>query len=544
MEMTKELKKYIIILFILGCLFIGYVVNSKQYVSGEMIQHVMEMGNIAGMNSGVLKAISEAKTNSERIVFTQYSNYSGTNDIEVSYPKLQEIEGIDVQKINSLIENDLMRIFENNQLYKENNYCLHLKCEVAYFGNNIISIQYKGFDGPGILVKSYYEKALGTTIDMKSEKVLHLEDIIIDFDGLSELLMEDKFEAIEIWAGEEPDKLSVRLQGKDKNTFIEELQTYGSGYIENVEWYTDGSAVVIIYGNLTERYYGEYAGSKELMVGITDPRFWEEMNSELVENKIYEEIGWFGYVPNEKYLEEFVEQVELSLSYEEWFEKSTIPDNYRKNPLEVVVFWKDGDYYFIPADTCNDEIEIDGAPRPVEKNRYQENAWYFYTLRQGKKARLVDEYWYLGWEATLSEKKTKALTYLGEVEIDATGTTMPPVSALEKNEYTDAIIDYLSRCPELPEGDYRVYFGKYEYYPGDSEVWFTGVIEQNGVCRYFMGNICMSEDGSYTARCDHGNGYSEWFPTTEEVPADVGVVEHILEAERLVLDLTIKWDSE
>ncbi len=316
MEMTKELKKYFIILFILGCLFIGYVVNSKQYVSGEMIQHVMEMGNIAGMNSGVLKAISEAKTNRERIV------------------------------------------------------------------------------------------------------------------------------------------------------------------------------------------------------------------------------------PNEKYLEEFVEQVELSLSYEEWFEKSTIPDNYRKNPLEVVVFWKDGDYYFIPADTCNDEIEIDGAPRPVEKNRYQENAWYFYTLRQSKKARLVDEYWYLGWEATLSEKKTKALTYLGEVEIDATGTTMPPVSALEENEYTDAIIDYLSRCPELPEGDYRVYFGKYEYYPDDSEVWFTGVIEQSGVCRYFMGNICMSEDGSYTARCDHGNGYSEWFPTTEEVPADVGVVEHILEAKRLVLDLTIKWDSE
>ncbi len=132
MEMTKELKKYFIILFILGCLFIGYVVNSKQYVSGEMIQHIMEMDNIAGMNSGVLKAISEAKTNSERIV------------------------------------------------------------------------------------------------------------------------------------------------------------------------------------------------------------------------------------PNEKYLEEFVEQVELSLSYEEWFEKSTIPDNYRKNPLEVVVFWKDGDYYFIPADTCNDEIEIDG----------------------------------------------------------------------------------------------------------------------------------------------------------------------------------------
>ncbi len=57
----------------------------------------------------------------KRIIFTKYSNHSGTNDIEVDYPKLQEIEGIDVQKINSLIENDLMRIFDNNQLYNENN---------------------------------------------------------------------------------------------------------------------------------------------------------------------------------------------------------------------------------------------------------------------------------------------------------------------------------------------------------------------------------------------------------------------------------------
>ncbi len=245
------------------CIWLGFSKNNS--LTCELAEKQIQTEGMAVLYGG------------KRIVFTKYSNHFGTNDIEVDYPKLQEIEGIDVQKINSLIENDLMRIFENNQLYKENNYCLHLKCEVAYFGNNIISIQYKGFDGPGILVKSYYEKALGTTIDMKSEKVLHLEDIIIDFDGLSELLMEDKFEAIEIWAGEEPDKLSVCLQGKDRNIFIEELQTYGSGYIENVEWYTDGSAVVIIYGNLTERYYGEYAGSKELMAGINAPQFWEEI---------------------------------------------------------------------------------------------------------------------------------------------------------------------------------------------------------------------------------------------------------------------------
>ncbi len=259
----------------IGILF-GVIIGDYIIVEMGCIQQTDGVEQLEIIIAGAQRIL--AAYGRERIVFTQYSNHFGTNDIEVSYPKLQEIEGIDVQKINSLIENDLMRIFENNQLYKENNYCLHLKCEVAYLGNNIISIQYKGFDGPGILVKSYYEKALGTTIDMKSEKVLHLEDIITDFDGLSELLMEDKFEAIEIWAGEEPDKLSACLQGKDKNTFIKELQTYGSGYIENVEWYTDGSAVVIIYGNLTERYYGEYSGSKEMLAGITDLRFWKKMN--------------------------------------------------------------------------------------------------------------------------------------------------------------------------------------------------------------------------------------------------------------------------
>lgn len=190
-----------------------------------------------------------------------YSNQEGYNEIEIIYPQLHGMKDKDKEnRINCLIENDIKKILKQNSLFDEDNLFLHLSYEVKFLNENIVSIVYKGGEGAVHNVQTRSDAILlATTIDMENEVTIALNNFINDFDALSSLLLEDKFESITAWDGIKGGyKISQYYRGSKRELLLEHLLTEEDLDISNqyIEWYTDGNNLIIV--NLDSGYYYEY----------------------------------------------------------------------------------------------------------------------------------------------------------------------------------------------------------------------------------------------------------------------------------------------
>ena len=243
----------------------------------------------------------------------------------------------------------------------------------------------------------------------------------------------------------------------------------------------------------------------------------------------------------------FIEKAEYVYNYILWFEGDRLnftEKGYREKALQVDLYWSEGVYYFIPLKDCNMELEIEGAVRRVRYNKFQENRYIFCTLHQGRGASRDKGVWVLDYVPDVRREEAEKLTYLGTVELDVTGEEKSETMKLSENGYLRAIVDSIKNKGALPAGNYKVYIGWYGFVEAN-RVEVTGVIRQDETYRWFSGGANRNEDGSYDAWTHSTNGASEIFPTVEEVTFAYDTAMHIVEAERLVLDLEItgqeKW---
>lgn len=208
-----------------------------------------------------------------------YSNQEGYNEIEIIYPQLHGMKDEDKEnRINCLIENDIKKILEQNSLFDEDNLYLHLDYEVKLLNKNIVSIVYKGSEGAVHNVQTRSDAILmATTIDMENEVIIALNNFINDFDALSSLLLEDKFESITAWDGIKGGyKISQYYEGK-RELLLEHLLTAEDFDISNhyIEWYTDGYNLIIV--DLELGYYYEYLMDFDSLEDIVDRIFMKKI---------------------------------------------------------------------------------------------------------------------------------------------------------------------------------------------------------------------------------------------------------------------------
>ncbi len=115
---------------------------------------------------------------------------------------------------------------------------------------------------------------MATTINMENEEIITLNDFIIDFDALSLLLLEDKFESITSWDGIKGGyKISEYYEGNKRELLLEHLLTAADFDISNhyIEWYTDGDNLIIV--DLESGYYYEYLMDFDSFADVIDRGF-------------------------------------------------------------------------------------------------------------------------------------------------------------------------------------------------------------------------------------------------------------------------------
>lgn len=240
----------------------------------------------------------------------------------------------------------------------------------------------------------------------------------------------------------------------------------------------------------------------------------------------------------------FIEKVEYVYNYDLWFGDDFLDFTelgYRKKALQVDLYRKNGVYYFIPLEDCNAELKIEGTTRRVRYNELNEGHYIFCTLHQRSGTERDYGIWYLQKDTAVRIEDIEGFTYLGMVEIDTSGEKKPYTMKLTENGYVRAIIERIRNLGDqghLPAGDYKVYIGWYGFSTANC-VYISGVIRQGSTYRCFDGSASRNKDGSYDASVWSINGASERFPTTEEITSAHDSAMHIVDAERLVLDLKI-----
>lgn len=209
------------------------------------------------------KMIYERQSSNFIVNQKMYTNHNGHNNITIYFPQLSGMRDKEKEyKINVLIEEDIKKILGQSPLYAESNLFLYLNYEVELLSKNIISIIYRGSEGAAVNNHSQIPCIfMATTINFEKEAVLSLNDFITDFDELSRLLLEDKFENISVWDSVKgAQKISWNYEGERKKLLLEQLIKAKDFDFEHhyIEWYTDGKNLVIVnidpYSN-----YNEYA---------------------------------------------------------------------------------------------------------------------------------------------------------------------------------------------------------------------------------------------------------------------------------------------
>ena len=173
--------------------------------------------------------------------------------IELHYPQISGMgDSAKEERINALIRQDIFEILEHEPLTWPD-YCFSagtICSEVKFLNGSIVSIFYTGYCGyisPGRGVGAPFGRAI--TIDIESERIMALDDVISDFDTLSTLLMDNKFENITEWEGQKGNYPFNRENVTRPNEWKMSSQCKS--------WYTDGKNLVIIETVLDT--YNEYS---------------------------------------------------------------------------------------------------------------------------------------------------------------------------------------------------------------------------------------------------------------------------------------------
>ena len=177
-------------------------------------------------------------------------------DAHIDYPQLSGMEDEEKEKrLNIMIEKDAMKVLERDVSDKEGNegrFTVGLDYDIKYMDDQIISILYTGWFGavgarcPAI--------AIVTTIDMKEERVLTLENVVADYELLYDLLMADKFENITNWDG----MVGQYTVSQEYEHKISTLSENLNGDDRDIEWYIDDEYfVIVILRGMPD--YNEYA---------------------------------------------------------------------------------------------------------------------------------------------------------------------------------------------------------------------------------------------------------------------------------------------
>lgn len=248
----------------------------------------------------------------------------------------------------------------------------------------------------------------------------------------------------------------------------------------------------------------------------------------------------------------FVEKVEYTYQYYWWFKGEDLGfagnQRYDRDALEIVLYWKDGVYYFMPLVDCNAEVKCGVEYRKVRVDVANDLCVFHKLWQQGGLGREFGT-WKLYGSLRLPLDRAAAYTYLGIVTIDVAGEKPPKLPPLERTEYIDAAIDVLredGNQGELPEGRYKIYIGAYEYSENAAQVVMNGVIERLKVFgdseyRWFQSTVVRNRDGSYDAKCSSVLGEAEKYPVMEVTADDT--VEHIMEAKRLEVYMEVDPDD-
>lgn len=248
----------------------------------------------------------------------------------------------------------------------------------------------------------------------------------------------------------------------------------------------------------------------------------------------------------------FVEKVEYTYHYYWWFKGEDLGfagnQRYDRDALEIVLYWKDGVYYFMPLVDCNAEVKCGVEYRKVRVDVANDLCVFHKLWQQGGLGREFGT-WKLYGSLRLPLDRAAAYTYLGIVTIDVAGEKPPKLPPLERTEYIDAAIDVLredGNQGELPEGRYKIYIGAYEYSEHATQVVMNGVIERlklfdDSEYRWFQSTVVRNRDGSYDAKCSSVLGEAEKYPVMEVTADDT--VEHIVEAKRLVVYMEVDPDD-
>lgn len=207
---------------------------------------------------------------------SQYVYQDRYNDIEIYYPQIQDfIDPDKAERINILIENDVKKLIVEEQVF-DYIFCVYLNYEVKFLNENIISIFYKGMYGYISKGHGLDAMAIATTIDLEKEKVITLSDIIMDFDTLSELLLDDQFESISTWEGITGlYQFSWDWGFLGKETLIEYMKATEFNIARHgIEWYTDGDKFVIVcVGGI----FNEYAENIESIKNLLSYEFYRKV---------------------------------------------------------------------------------------------------------------------------------------------------------------------------------------------------------------------------------------------------------------------------
>lgn len=231
-----------------------------------------------GIMSAVIRFYSlESKESNSPSVFCVRQEFQLDDeqyDACINYPQLTGMEDKEKEKrLNAMIEKDVMKILEQGaSKYSEIQwrFSVSLEYDIKYMDSRIISILYKGCFVPIAPGKGIPAVAMVTTIDMKEESILTLENVVADYNQLYELLMKDKFENITKWDGVAGQYKVSREYEFKVSTLLEDL----NGDDTDIEWYIDDEHfVIVILDGMAD--YNEYAISLQDAKGFLRKKFYK-----------------------------------------------------------------------------------------------------------------------------------------------------------------------------------------------------------------------------------------------------------------------------
>lgn len=241
----------------------------------------------------------------------------------------------------------------------------------------------------------------------------------------------------------------------------------------------------------------------------------------------------------------FTENMERAFNYHVWFIRTPFGFNeqeYRDPRLQVALYWKNDEYFFIPSAQCDTELDIEGVKVRVKNSGYIKDGYSFCKLSppELREETIETDLWGFSDLDIIQADEIRTFKYLGIVEVNTTGSEKPEITELEENGYTDAVLEQLIAAEEcdLPKGKYRLYIGNYEYYAFNA-ISFYAVLQCEDLYMRFLADVRKQEDGSYDAALRGSTGYYEWLFPEVDLEKDEAA-RRTVKAERLVLEFERK----